>query len=186
MTRRTQTMSAATAVVAIGLLSACSGGSGAGVAGATLPPVPSAGVSSPAVVVSPPVPSEVPTTLPTPPAASIAPLPTGSTSPTVSSPSPSTPLDATNAARRLAAFVAQVRAKVPDVAAGRGDPQIAAVATAACAGLAARVPADALVSLTRTLGTLDASATDRANARELIKLAIHDVCPSQAGRVDEF
>jgi hypothetical protein len=83
-------------------------------------------------------------------------------------------------------FVTVVRHQVPDVATGRTDAELAAVAAAACEGLAIGLPADRVTADVRSLGTLDAAATDQATARELVKLAIDAVCPDQAGRVDEF
>jgi hypothetical protein len=75
---------------------------------------------------------------------------------------------------------------VPDVAAGRTDAEIAAVARTACRDLAARRSADDVVAQAQSLGTADAEATDQATARELVKLAIDTVCLDQARRVDEF
>jgi hypothetical protein len=79
-----------------------------------------------------------------------------------------------------------VRGKLPQVAAGRADAEITAVATRACQALAADRSADEIVAETRSLGTLDAEATDQATARELVKLAIDTTCLDQARRVDEF
>jgi hypothetical protein len=83
-------------------------------------------------------------------------------------------------------FVRVVRARVPDVAAGRSTAEIAAIATTACRSLRAGRPADAIQADARSLGTVDAEATDEATARELVKLAIDTVCLDQARRVDEF
>lgn len=85
-----------------------------------------------------------------------------------------------------AAFVAAVRAKLPEIATDRRDEEIGAIAEQACAGLSAGLTGDQIVAETRTLGTEDASATDQATARELIKLAIDKVCPDEAKRIDEF
>jgi hypothetical protein len=85
-----------------------------------------------------------------------------------------------------ARFVAVVRDKLPDVAADRRDEEIGLIAEEACAGLSGGKSADEVVAQARTLGTLDAEATDHATARELIKLAIDAVCPDQAKRVDDF
>jgi hypothetical protein len=82
--------------------------------------------------------------------------------------------------------VAVVRAKIPEVARGRTNKEIAAVALRACVGLAAGRSADQIVAEAQSLGTVDATATDQATARELVKLAIDTVCPDQAARVDEF
>jgi hypothetical protein len=75
---------------------------------------------------------------------------------------------------------------VPEAASGRTDAEIAAVAVRACRGLAAGRSADDLLAEARSLGTVDAEATDPATARELVKLAIDTVCLDQAPRVDEF
>jgi hypothetical protein len=85
-----------------------------------------------------------------------------------------------------AGFVAVVREKLPEIAADRRDEEIQAIADDACAGLAAGKKADDIVATTRSLGTLDAEATDQATARELIKLAIDTTCLGQRDRVDEF
>ncbi|GIF44490.1 hypothetical protein Axi01nite_88010 [Actinoplanes xinjiangensis] len=87
---------------------------------------------------------------------------------------------------RSGEFVRVVRAQLADIAAGRSDADIQAVADTACAGLAAGRSTDEIVDSTRSLGTLDAEATDHATARELIKLAIDTTCFDQRGRVDEF
>lgn len=83
-------------------------------------------------------------------------------------------------------FVGVVRAQLTDIAAGRTDREIQAIADTACAGLTAGRPGDEIVDVTRALGTTDAEATDHATARELIKLAIDTSCLDQAPRVDEF
>jgi hypothetical protein len=83
-------------------------------------------------------------------------------------------------------FVSVVRAELPDVAGDRSDGEIANLAAATCADLAAGTDAETILATTRSLGTIDAEATDAATARELVKLAIDTVCPDQAGRVDEF
>lgn len=85
-----------------------------------------------------------------------------------------------------AGFVAVVRAQLPEVAAGRTDDELHAVARQACVDLAAGTPADGVVATVQTLGTLDAEATDAGTARELVKLAIDTDCLDQAARVDEF
>lgn len=85
-----------------------------------------------------------------------------------------------------ARFVAVVRDKLPAVAADRRDEEIGLIAEEACAGLSGGKSADEVVAQARTLGTVDAEATDHATARELIKLAIDAVCPNQAKRVDDF
>lgn len=85
-----------------------------------------------------------------------------------------------------AEFVRVVRARVPDVAAGRSTAEIAAIATTACRSLRAGRAAEQISAEARSLGTLDAEATDDATARELVKLAIDTTCLDQAKRVDEF
>jgi hypothetical protein len=86
----------------------------------------------------------------------------------------------------VAGFVTVVRQDVPDVAEGRTDDEIVAVARTACEGLSIDAPAAAVVADVRSLGTLDADATDQATARELVKLAIDTVCPDQSPRAGEF
>ncbi|HWS31931.1 MAG TPA: hypothetical protein VN408_04220 [Actinoplanes sp.] len=83
-------------------------------------------------------------------------------------------------------FVGVVRAQLADIAAGRTDREIQAIAATACADLTAGASGDDVVDVTRALGTTDAEATDHATARELIKLAIDTTCLDQAPRVDEF
>jgi hypothetical protein len=93
---------------------------------------------------------------------------------------------ADDAAPGAAGFVAVVKDKVPEVAAGRSEEEIASIAEQVCVGLANDLPAGDIVAETRSLGTADAEATDQATARELVKLAIDKVCLDQADRVDEF
>ncbi|MBW6435166.1 hypothetical protein KZ829_15605 [Actinoplanes hulinensis] len=83
-------------------------------------------------------------------------------------------------------FVLVVKQELPEIAKDRTDQDIQAISDTACAALAAGDPADEIVAVTRSLGTLDAEATDHATARELIKLAIDSDCLKQAPRVDEF
>jgi hypothetical protein len=83
-------------------------------------------------------------------------------------------------------FVGVVRNRLPEIAVDRRDEEIEAIATRACTSLAEGTDAETIVTETRSLGTLDAEATDHATARELIKLAIDTVCPDRAARVDEF
>jgi hypothetical protein len=83
-------------------------------------------------------------------------------------------------------FVAVVQARMPEIALDRRDEEIAAIAEQACASLADGKEAGRIVAETRTLGTGEAKATDRAGARELIKLAIDTVCPDQDRRIYEF
>jgi hypothetical protein len=92
----------------------------------------------------------------------------------------------TTAAGDVQRFVVVVRHELPDVAAGRTDAELTAVAATACEGLATGAGADNVTADAQSLGTLDAAATDPATARELVKLAIDTVCPDQAARVDEF
>jgi type IV pilus biogenesis protein CpaD/CtpE len=93
---------------------------------------------------------------------------------------------ATATETRMSEFPRIVRDKLPEIAAGRQDTELQAIADTACEGLAAKKSADAIVDVTRTLGTLDAEATDHVTARELVKLAIDTTCFEQRGRVDEF
>ncbi len=120
------------------------------------------------------------------------PTPSATTSSATSAPAPSpeeSPTgDATPSALAGAVeeFVATVRQKVPDVASGRADEEIASVAELACQGLAAGTTPDQLVALVQTLGTLDTEATDQATARELVKLALDTSCPEHSAKVDDF
>ncbi len=82
-------------------------------------------------------------------------------------------------------FVSTAKSQVPATS-GRSDAEIGAVGLQACALLKAGRPAAEIVALTRSLGTLDAEATDEATARELVKLAIDTICLDQRQRVDEF
>jgi hypothetical protein len=121
----------------------------------------------------------------------------GSTQPTAAAPAatagsaPATPTEGGTGGAPAgedgsARFVAVVRDKLPAVAADRRDEEIGQIAEQACAGLSGGKSADEVVAQARTLGTVDAEATDHATARELIKLAIDTVCPDQAKRVDDF
>jgi hypothetical protein len=67
-----------------------------------------------------------------------------------------------------------------------GEQEIQAIADTACADLAGGKDSDTIVDAARTLGTVDAEATDHVTARELVKLAIDTTCLDQAPRVDEF
>ncbi|MEU4624704.1 hypothetical protein AB0G04_32620 [Actinoplanes sp. NPDC023801] len=93
---------------------------------------------------------------------------------------------ATATATRVSEFPRVVRDRLPEIAEGRQDPELQAIADTACDDLAAGKSAGAIIVVTRTLGTLDAEATDHATARELVKLAIDTTCFEQRGRVDEF
>ncbi|GIE32729.1 hypothetical protein Ait01nite_057740 [Actinoplanes italicus] len=93
---------------------------------------------------------------------------------------------ATATSTRMSEFPRIVRDKLPEIAEGRTDTDLQAIADTACDGLASKKSADAIVDVTRTLGTLDAEATDHVTARELVKLAIDTTCFEQRGRVDEF
>lgn len=83
-------------------------------------------------------------------------------------------------------FVAAVQSRLPEIALDRRDEEIAEIAERACAALLAAEEADEIVAETRTLGTGRPKATDRATARELIRLAIDTVCPDQDRRIGEF
>jgi uncharacterized membrane protein len=111
------------------------------------------------------------------------PSPTSTSASPTPEPSESPSTDASAAARE---FVAAVREKVPEITKDRTDEEIAALGLLACQGLSSGQTADQLVAAAQSLGTLDATATDPATARELLKLAIDTTCPDQAGRVDEF
>jgi hypothetical protein len=93
---------------------------------------------------------------------------------------------ATATSTRMSEFPRVVRDRMPEIAEGRNDTELQAIADTACDGLASKKSADAIVGVTRTLGTLDAEATDHATARELVKLAIDTTCFEERGRVDEF
>jgi len=77
-------------------------------------------------------------------------------------------------------FVAVVQRELPGVAVDHRDEEIVTLAQQACAALAAGRSADAVVAGVRTFGT------DRASARQLIRLAVGTVCPAQRRRIDEF
>lgn len=170
------------AAVSLALASCGSDDPGDAVAEASAVQVPSATSATASPSTSAPSPSSSTTPGPTSTegttAATATPQPTKTASASSSSPA-SSPAAASE-------FVRVVRAKVPEVAAGRTDKEIRGIAQRACRGLARGDSADDLVAETRTLGTLDAEATDFATASELIKLAIDTDCPDQAGRVDEF
>jgi hypothetical protein len=78
------------------------------------------------------------------------------------------------------AFVAVVQRTMPGLALDRRVEEIAALAQQECAALAAGRSATAVVTEVRTFGT------DRAGARQLIKLAVGTVCPEQDRRAGEF
>jgi hypothetical protein len=84
------------------------------------------------------------------------------------------------AEERPADFVGVVQRELPDLAMDHRDEEILALAEQSCAALAAGRSAGAVVAEVRTFGT------DRASARELVKLAITTVCPEQDRRSDEF
>ena len=77
-------------------------------------------------------------------------------------------------------FVAVVQRKMPGLLVDHREEEIAALAQQACAALAAGRSAGAVVNEVRAYGT------DRAAARELVKLAILTVCPDQDRRSGEF
>ena len=169
------------AAVSLALASCGSDDPGSAVAEASAVQVPSATSLTASPSTSTPSPASstaaVPTSTDGTTAATSTPRPTKTASASPSSP----------ASRPAASeFVRVVRAKVPEVAAGRTDKEIRGIAQRACRGLARGDSADNLIAEARTLGTLDAEATDFATASELIKLAIDTDCPDQAGRVDEF
>jgi hypothetical protein len=80
----------------------------------------------------------------------------------------------------LAGFVAVVQREMPELIMDRRDEEIATLAQQACDSLAAGRSAGAVVDEVRTYGT------DRAAARELVKLAITTACPAQHRRTTEF
>ncbi|GAA3919080.1 DUF732 domain-containing protein [Actinoplanes auranticolor] len=79
-----------------------------------------------------------------------------------------------------AAFVAVVQRTMPDLALDRREDELATLAQRACAALAAGRSPAAVVAEVRAFGT------DRAGARQLIKLAVDTVCPEQERRAREF
>jgi len=170
------------AVVSLTLVACGSDDPGSAVAEASAVQVPSTTSPTSSPSTSTPSPSSstagIPTSTDGTTAATSPPRPTKT-----ASASPSSPASRPAAASE---FVRVVRAKVPEVAAGRTDKEIRGIAQRACRGLARGDSADDLIAQTRTLGTLDAEATDFATASELIKLAIDTDCPDQAGRVDDF
>jgi hypothetical protein len=123
-----------------------------------------------------------------PPAAAVpsSATPSSATPPSAPPPSGAPGADPAEDGAGSAAFVAAVRAALPQTTADRRDEEIALIAEQACAGLSAGLTADQVVAETRTLGTEDAEATDEATARELIKLAIDKACLDQAARADDF
>jgi hypothetical protein len=131
--------------------------------------------------------SAAPTTLTATAAPSVRPPASTGTSPSprIPAPSASTASGATGNGG-TAGFVKVVKAKLPEVAAGRSTAEIAAIATTACRSLRVGRSANRITVDARSLGTLDAEATDEATARELVKLAIDTSCIDQAARVDEF
>ncbi|PRY33460.1 DUF732 domain-containing protein [Pseudosporangium ferrugineum] len=105
---------------------------------------------------------------------------------TESTPAANRPRAPEPAAADPGAFIGTFREKLPELALDRRDDEIALIAEQACASLAANAPAGTVVAGTRSLGTIDAEATDQATAREIIKLAIDTACPGQSRRVTEF
>lgn len=87
---------------------------------------------------------------------------------------------ADSAEKSAASFVAVVQRELPGVAVDHRDEEIAALAEQACAALAAGRSAGAVVAGVRAFGT------DRASARELVRLAVGTVCPGQDRRIGEF
>jgi predicted small lipoprotein YifL len=113
-------------------------------------------------------------------------VPPATTAPASPTPPASAPASAGTGDAPAVEFVGVVRDRLPEIAVDRRDEEIEAIATRACASLTEGTDADTIVTETRSLGTLDAEATDDATARELVKLAIDTVCPERAARVDEF
>jgi hypothetical protein len=142
----------------------------------------------------------VPATVPVPATSSEAPAGPVVIARGSAAPGPAVVASSTRAARRVtkpgpieenthtgtAGFVAVVQARMPEIAVDRRDEEIAAIAEQACASLADGRRADSIVAETRTLGTGGPKTTDRSSARELIRLAIDQVCPDQDRRIDEF
>ena len=136
---------------------------------------------------SPSTPAAASTTVTATATAAPKPSPSRSASPSPRTPAPSaSTLTSATGNGGTAGFVRVVRSKVPDVAAGRSTAEIAAIATTACRSLRLGRSANRITVDARSLGTLDAEATDEATARELVKLAIDTTCIDQAARVDEF
>ncbi|MEU4624783.1 hypothetical protein AB0G04_33030 [Actinoplanes sp. NPDC023801] len=84
------------------------------------------------------------------------------------------------------AFVGVVREKLPELANGRGDDEIQAMADVICNALAKDAKGEDVVDATRSMGSRDGVPIDTATANEVIKLAIDTSCPGQAPRVTEF
>lgn len=84
------------------------------------------------------------------------------------------------------AFVRVVRDRLPEVAAGRTDEQLADLAFDACEGLSEGRPATDVLTRMRSLGDPPQPRGDEVTGRELVKLAIDETCPDQAPRVTEF
>jgi hypothetical protein len=132
-------------------------------------------------------PEAEPATVPVPVTTSAAPLPA---SPSVvasrvavaASPARTTPRATPKAAGRTdpAAFVAVVQRTMPGLALDRREDELATLAQQACAALTAGRSAAAVVAEVRAFGT------DRAGARQLIRLAVDTVCPEQGRRAREF
>lgn len=130
-------------------------------------------------------PEAEPATVPVPVTTSAAPVPA---SPSVlagrASPARTAPRTTPKAVGRdradPAEFVAAVQRTMPGLTLDRRDEEIAALAQQACAALAAGRSAAAVVTEVRAFGT------DRAGARQLIKLAVGTVCPGQVRRAGEF
>jgi len=126
------------------------------------------------------------TTAPTPAAAGAGTAKAGDAPQTTEATRTAEATQAIGATGKPGSFARVVREKLPEIAADRRDAEIQAIADTACTELGAGKKADDIVAGTRSLGTLDAEATDQATARELIKLAIDTTCPGQSARVDDF
>jgi hypothetical protein len=108
-------------------------------------------------------PEAEPATVPVPGTSSADPVPSGSA-----------------ASKDPAGFAAVVQRELPELVLDHRDDEILALAQHACTALAAGRSAGAVEAEVRAFGT------DRAGARELVRLAITTVCPEQERRLDEF
>ncbi|WP_158647558.1 DUF732 domain-containing protein [Actinoplanes sp. ATCC 53533] len=122
-------------------------------------------------------PEAEPATVPVPATSSDAPAPAR---PPVVAGQTAVRQSATEAEKSAAGFVTIVQRELPGVAVDHRDEEIAALAEQACAALAAGRSADAVMAGVRAFGT------DRASARELVRLAVGTVCPAQDRRIGEF
>jgi hypothetical protein len=131
-------------------------------------------------------PAAEPATVPVPATSVADPVPsrpaaTVGTTPKTAEPKTAAPEAAAQAAGPGAAgFAAAVQRELPELVLDHRDEEIVALAEQTCAALAAGRSAGAVVAGVRTFGT------DRAHARQLVKLAIGTVCPDQDRRIGEF